>query len=74
MLRRIELRATTSWAVAALIGSVLLRYFWIDEGALANVVFTAGITLALIACLVLQAAAALLVLVRPQRSHTTPDR
>ena len=53
MRRRIELTATTSWAVAALIGGILLRYFWVDEGALANILFTAGITLALIACLVL---------------------
>src|ERR1044072_4552471 len=53
LLRRIELRPTTSWAVAALIVSVLMRHFWVDEGALPNILFTAAVTLALIALLVL---------------------
>jgi phosphoglycerol transferase MdoB-like AlkP superfamily enzyme len=53
MLRCVELRPTTSWAVAALIGAILARYFWVDEGTLPNVLFTAGVTLALIVLLVL---------------------
>jgi phosphoglycerol transferase MdoB-like AlkP superfamily enzyme len=53
MLRCIELRATTSWALASLMGSLLARYFWVDEGTLPNIVFTAGVTLALILLLVL---------------------
>jgi phosphoglycerol transferase MdoB-like AlkP superfamily enzyme len=55
MLKRIELRPTTSWAVAALIGAMLARYFWVDEGAIPNILFTAGVTLALIVLLVLLA-------------------
>ena len=51
VLRRIELRPTTSWAVAALIGSMLTRYFWIDEGTFPNILFTVAVTLALIAIL-----------------------
>jgi phosphoglycerol transferase MdoB-like AlkP superfamily enzyme len=55
MLRSIELRPTTSWAVAALIGALLARHFWVDEGSLPNILFTAGVTLALIVLLVVLA-------------------
>src|SRR4051795_10048640 len=48
-LRWIELRPRTSWAVSALIAAALLRYFWVDEGTFANVLFTAAVTLALMA-------------------------
>ena len=41
--------------MAALIGAMLARYFWVDEGALPNILFTAGVTLALIVLLVLVA-------------------
>jgi hypothetical protein len=53
VLRRIELRPTTSWAVAALVVSVMARHFWVDEGTFPNILFTTAVTLALIACLVL---------------------
>jgi len=53
MLGRIELRPTTSWAISGLIGALLARYFWVDEGAFPNIIFTAGVTLALIVLLVL---------------------
>ena len=53
VLRRIELRPTTSWAVSALIGAVLMRYFWTDEGELPNILFTAAVTATLVALLVL---------------------
>src|SRR5437868_7087728 len=49
LLRRIQLRPTTSWAVSALITSVLMRHFWVDEGTLPNILFTAAVTLALVA-------------------------
>ena len=55
VLRCVELRETTSWAIAALIGAMLARYFWVDEGAIPNILFTAGVTLALIVLLVLLA-------------------
>src|SRR5215475_14338046 len=53
MLRCVELRPTTSWAIATLIGAMLTRYFWVDEGAIPNILFTVGVTLALIVLLVL---------------------
>jgi Sulfatase len=49
----VDLRPTTSWAIAALIGAMLAGYFWVDEGAFPNILFTAGVTLALIVLLVL---------------------
>jgi hypothetical protein len=52
LLRWIELAATTSWAIAGLIFLTLTRYFWREEGSLPNILFTAGVTLALIAFLV----------------------
>jgi len=55
VLRCVELRPTTSWAIAALIGGMLARYFWVDEGTFPNIIFTAGVTLALIVLLVLLA-------------------
>jgi len=55
VLRCVELRPTTSWAIAALIGAMLARYFWVDEGTFPNIIFTAGVTLALIVLLVLLA-------------------
>jgi len=53
MLRRVELRPTTSWAIAGATGAILARHFWVDEGTLPNILFTAGVTLALIVLLVL---------------------
>ncbi|HEY7083912.1 MAG TPA: sulfatase-like hydrolase/transferase [Hyphomicrobiaceae bacterium] len=55
LLKRVALRPTTSWAIAALIGAMLARYFWVDEGALPNILFTVGVTLALIVLLILLA-------------------
>jgi phosphoglycerol transferase MdoB-like AlkP superfamily enzyme len=52
LLRSIELRQRTAWALALLIGAALLRYFWSDEGSLYNIVFTAAVTLALISLVV----------------------
>src|SRR5581483_9643037 len=51
--RGLELRPSTSWAVAALIVAVLMHRFWVDEGSLANILFTAAVTFALIALVVL---------------------
>ena len=45
----IALRPRTALALAALIALALTGYFWIDEGSAANVLFTAAITLALVA-------------------------
>src|SRR5256885_316722 len=53
LLRRVELRPRTAWAVAGLIAAVLMRHFWIDEGNLPNILFTAAVTLSLIAFTVL---------------------
>ena len=53
LLRRIELRPRAAWAVAALIAAGLMRHFWLDEGTFPNILFTAGVTLALIAFVVL---------------------
>jgi phosphoglycerol transferase MdoB-like AlkP superfamily enzyme len=51
--RSIELRPSTCWAVAALIVSGLTCRFWVDEGTLPNILFTAAVTLALIATVML---------------------
>jgi hypothetical protein len=51
--RRAELHPTTCWLAAGLIGAVLAHHFWIDEGWLPNILFTAAVTLALIALIVL---------------------
>jgi hypothetical protein len=48
-LGRLELRPGTAWVVAALIAALLARQFWVDEGSLANVLFTAAVTLAVAA-------------------------
>jgi len=53
MLRRIELRPVTAWALSGFLLTGLMRHFWVDEGALPNVVFTAAVTLGLIAFLAL---------------------
>jgi len=51
--RGIELRPSTAWAIAALIAAVLARHFWLDEGLLPNILFTAAVTLGLIALIAL---------------------
>jgi Sulfatase len=53
LLRRIELRPKTSWAIAGVLICLLTRYFWVDEGTFPNVLFTWAVTLALIAFLIL---------------------
>ena len=45
LLDRTELRPRSAWAISGLIIAVLGRYFWIDEGFLANILFTAAVTL-----------------------------
>src|SRR5262245_42633316 len=47
------LQPATAWALAALLGGTILRYFWYSEGELPNILFTAGITTALAALLML---------------------
>src|SRR4029453_10941493 len=51
--RRVELRPRAAWVVAGLIVAILMRHFWLDEGTLPKIFFTAGVTLSLIAFLVL---------------------
>jgi len=46
--RRAELHPTTCWLAAGLILAVLTHHFWIEEGTLPNILFTAAVTLALI--------------------------
>jgi phosphoglycerol transferase MdoB-like AlkP superfamily enzyme len=46
--RLLALSPPTAWAIAALIGALLLRHFWLDEGNFANILFTAAATLAII--------------------------
>src|SRR3990170_1400677 len=53
LLARFELRPRSAWIIAALIGAALGRHFWIDEGYLPNILFTAAVTLALIALVLL---------------------
>ena len=48
-----SLRPRAAWIVAGLIVAILMRHFWLDEGTLPNILFTAGVTLALIALAVL---------------------
>ena len=49
----LELRPTSAWAVVTVLGGVLARYFWLDEGGAANILFTAAVTGALIGGVVL---------------------
>jgi phosphoglycerol transferase MdoB-like AlkP superfamily enzyme len=51
--RPAAVRPTTAWALAALIVGGIMRHFWSDEGELPNIIFTAGVTLAMAAVLVL---------------------
>jgi len=51
--RPAPLRTTTAWALAAFIAAVLLHHFWNDEGEFPNIVFTAGVTMALVALIAL---------------------
>jgi phosphoglycerol transferase MdoB-like AlkP superfamily enzyme len=44
---------TTAWASAALIALTMVRHFWNDEGDIHNIVFTVGVTMSLVALLVL---------------------
>ena len=43
LLGRIELRPRSAWTIAALIIAALGRHFWIDEGYLPNILFTAAV-------------------------------
>lgn len=52
-LRPAPVRPTTAWAVAAFIAAVLMHQFWTNEGELPNIIFTAGVTMALVALVVL---------------------
>jgi phosphoglycerol transferase MdoB-like AlkP superfamily enzyme len=49
----LELRPASAWAVISLLALILARYFWLDEGSAANVLFTAGVTGALVGFVVL---------------------
>src|SRR5215510_14219926 len=49
----LELRPASAWAVVAVLGLLLARYFWLDEGSPANFLFTAAVTGALLAFVVL---------------------
>src|SRR5262245_65194073 len=49
----LELRPASAWAVVTVLALMLARYFWLDEGAPSNVLFTAAVTGALIAFVVL---------------------
>ncbi|HJU31585.1 MAG TPA: sulfatase-like hydrolase/transferase [Hyphomicrobiaceae bacterium] len=46
------LRPATSWAIAAGISAMILARFWTDEGSAPNILFTAAVTGALIAIVV----------------------
>ena len=59
LLRRSELRPATAWMVVALVAAVIGRHFWRDEGEFANILFTAAVTLALVAIVMLIARRAL---------------
>lgn len=48
LLARLQLQPRTAWMLAALIAAGLGRYFWRDEGEIYNILFTVGVTLALI--------------------------
>ena len=49
----LELRPASAWVVVAVLSGMLARYFWLDEGSPANVLFTAAVTWTLIAGVVL---------------------
>jgi phosphoglycerol transferase MdoB-like AlkP superfamily enzyme len=53
LLQRIVLRPITAWALAAFLTLGLMRHFWLDEGTFPNVLFTAAVTLALMAMVAL---------------------
>ena len=54
-----ELRPVTAWIVVAVLAAVVGRHFWRDEGELANILFAAAVTAALIAVVTLVARRAL---------------
>src|SRR5262245_29502316 len=43
------IRPTTAWGLAAVIAAGMIHQFWINEGELPNIIFTAGVTMALVA-------------------------
>src|SRR5215470_8627925 len=49
----LELRPLSAWIVVAMLSLMLAHYFWLDEGSAANILFTAAVTLALVAFVVL---------------------
>ena len=52
LLQGTALRPATSWAIATCISATVLARFWTDEGSAPNVLFTAAVTGALIAMVV----------------------
>jgi phosphoglycerol transferase MdoB-like AlkP superfamily enzyme len=48
-----ELHPASAWAVVGVLSMLLGRHFWLDEGSLSNILFTAGVTAALVAFVVL---------------------
>jgi phosphoglycerol transferase MdoB-like AlkP superfamily enzyme len=53
LLPRDELRPATAWIIVALLAAVMFRHFWLDEGEFPNILFTAMVTGALAAVLML---------------------
>jgi phosphoglycerol transferase MdoB-like AlkP superfamily enzyme len=49
----LELRPASAWAIVSVLGLVLARYFWLDEGSASNILFTAAVTGALVGFVVL---------------------
>src|SRR5262245_2993729 len=49
----LELHPTSAWAVVGLLGMVLARHFWLEEGSPSNIFFTAAVTCMLVAFVVL---------------------
>src|SRR5262245_7120072 len=53
LVRRDALSPAAAWAVAGLMLAAMARHFWQDEGELSNILFTAAVTAALVALLML---------------------
>ena len=48
-----KIRPETAYGLAMLIAALLARHFWLDEGTPANIVFTVGVTAAIVAVVAL---------------------
>jgi hypothetical protein len=48
----LELHPTSAWVAVGVLGLVLARHFWLDEGSASNIFFTAAVTLMLVAFVV----------------------